>query len=103
MVSEAGGGPWVNSPGLTEYLLSKWLGVQEDRGDGLRDIVIRKQEVLVRLAEVEEDDSFDSLGVDQGAGQYLKTKRTCKRKDGRTDTKKDILTYRKNRPRGSIL
>ena len=69
VVSEAGGGPWVNGPGLTEYSLSKWLGVQEDRGDSLRDIVIRKQEVLARLVEVEEDDSLDSLGVDQGAGQ----------------------------------
>ena len=46
VVSEAGGGPWINSPGVTEDLLSKWLGVQEDRGDGLRDTVIRKQEVL---------------------------------------------------------
>ena len=69
VVSEVGGGPWIDSPGLTEDLLTKWLGVQEDRGDGLRDTVIRKQEELARLAEVEEDESLDSLGVDQGTGQ----------------------------------
>ena len=44
VVSEAGGGPWSDSPGVTEDLLSEWLGVQEDWGDGLRDAVIRKQE-----------------------------------------------------------
>ena len=33
--------------------------------------MIRKQAVLARLAEVEEDDSLDSLGVDQGAGQDI--------------------------------
>ena len=37
MVSEVRGGPWIDSPGLTEDLLSEWLVVQEDRGDGLRD------------------------------------------------------------------
>ena len=42
VVSEAGGGPWLNIPGLTEDLLSECLGVQEDRGDGLRDSVIQK-------------------------------------------------------------
>ena len=36
VVSEAGGGPWSNSPGLTKDLLSIWLGVQEDRWDELR-------------------------------------------------------------------
>ena len=35
----------------------------------MRDTVIRKQEELARLAEVEEVDSLDSLGVDQGTGQ----------------------------------
>ena len=35
-VSEVGGGPWDDSPGLTEDLLTVWLGVQEDRGDALR-------------------------------------------------------------------
>ena len=37
VVSEAGGGSWSDSPGITEDLLSEWLGVQEDRGDGLRN------------------------------------------------------------------
>ena len=69
VVFEVGGGPWIDSPGLTEDLLTEWLGVQEDRGDGLRDTVIRKQEELARLAELEEEESLDSLGVDQGTGQ----------------------------------
>ena len=64
VVSEVGGGPWIDSPGLTEDLLTEWLGVQEDRGDGLRDTVIRKQEELARLAEVAEADFFGPLGVD---------------------------------------
>ena len=40
VVSEVGGGPWIDSPGLTEDLLTVWLGVQEDRGDALRDNTI---------------------------------------------------------------
>ena len=36
--------------------MSVWLGVQEDRGDGLRDTVIKKKEELARLEEIEEDD-----------------------------------------------
>ena len=35
VVSEVGGGPWIDSPGLTEDLLTEWLGVQEDRGERL--------------------------------------------------------------------
>ena len=57
VVSEAGGGPWSDSLGLTEDLLSIWLGLQEDQGDRLRDTVIKKKEELARLEKVEEDDS----------------------------------------------
>ena len=32
VVSEAGGGPWVNSPGLSEDLLSEWLGCRKTGG-----------------------------------------------------------------------
>ena len=52
VVSEVGGGPWIDSLGLTENLLTKCMGLQEDQGDSLRDTVIRKQEELARLAEV---------------------------------------------------
>ena len=69
VVSEVGGGTWIDSPGITEHLLTVWLGVQEDRGDGLRDTVIRKQEELARLAEVAEADFLGPLGADRGAGQ----------------------------------
>ena len=65
VVWEAGGGPWSDSPGLTEDLLSEWLGVQEDRGDGLRDTVIKKKEELARLEEVEEDDLRGPIGTGQ--------------------------------------
>ena len=65
VVSEAGGGPRSDSPGLTEDLLSIWLGVQEDRGDGLRDTVIKKKEELARLEEVEEDDLRGPVGTGQ--------------------------------------
>ena len=68
VVSEAGGGPWIDSPGLSEDLLTEWLGAQEDRGDGLRDTVIRKQEELARLEEVVEADFIGPLEVDQGMG-----------------------------------
>ena len=69
VVSEVGGGPWDASPGLTEGLLTVWLGEQEDRGDDLREKVDRKQEELARLAEVEEADFLDPVGADRGAGQ----------------------------------
>ena len=36
VVSEAGGGPWSDGPGLKEDLLSEWLEVQEDRADRLQ-------------------------------------------------------------------
>ena len=32
VVSEMGEGPLIDSPGLTENLLTEWLGAQEDRG-----------------------------------------------------------------------
>ena len=44
VVSLARGGPCWDSPGLTEDAVSEWLGVQEDRGDELRDKVMRKKE-----------------------------------------------------------
>ena len=44
IVSAARGGPWRNSPGLTEDAVAEWLGVQEDGGDELRDKVMRKKE-----------------------------------------------------------
>ena len=69
VVSEAGGGPWTDSPGLTEDLLSEWLGVQEDRGDGLRDTVVRKQEELARMEEVGEDNFLGPNGTGQSTGQ----------------------------------
>ena len=69
VVSEAGGGPWNDSPGLTEDLMSEWLGVQEDRGAGLRDKVIRKQEELVRMEEVEDDDFPSPVGTGQSTDQ----------------------------------
>ena len=69
VVSEAGGGPWSDSPGLTEDLLSEWLGVQEDRGDGLRDTVIRKQEELARMEEAGEDNFLGPGGTGQSMGQ----------------------------------
>ena len=69
VVSEAGGGPWIDSPGLMEDLLTKWLGIQEDRGDGLRDTVIRKQEELARMEEVGEDDFLGPIGTGQSTGQ----------------------------------
>ena len=68
-VSEVGGGPWDACPGLTEELLTVWLGEQEDRGDDLMDKVNRKQEELVRMAEVEEADFPDPGEADRGAGQ----------------------------------
>ena len=71
VVSEAGGGPWSDSPGVTEDLLSEWLGVQEDRGDGLRDTVIRKKEELARLEEVEEDNFRSPIGIGQSTNQAL--------------------------------
>ena len=49
--------------------MSEWLGVQEDRGDGLRDTVIRKQEELARMAEVVEDDFLSPVGTDQSTSQ----------------------------------
>ena len=69
MVSEAGGGPWIDSTGLMEDLLTEWLGIQEDRGDGLRDTVIRKQEELARMAEVVEDDFLGPVGTDRSTSQ----------------------------------
>ena len=69
VVSEVGGGPWDASPGLTEGLLTVWLGEQEDRGDDLKDKVNRKQEELARLAEVKEADFLDPGEADRGAGQ----------------------------------
>ena len=36
-------------------------GVQEDRGDGLRDKVVRKQEELARLEEAGEEDFLGSV------------------------------------------
>ena len=65
VVSEAGGGLWIDSPGLTEDSLSEWLGVQEDRGDGLKDTVIKKKEELARMEEVEEDDFRGPVGTGQ--------------------------------------
>ena len=44
VMSAAKGGPWRDSPGLTEEAVSEWLGEQEDRGDELRDKVMRKKE-----------------------------------------------------------
>ena len=70
LVAEAGGGPWSDSPGLTEDLLSEWLGVQEDRGDGLRDKVIRKQEELARLEEAGEEDFLGSVKNGQSASNH---------------------------------
>ena len=69
VVSEVGGGPWDASPGLTEGLLTVWLGEQEDRGDDLREKVDRKQEELARLAEVAEADFLGPVGADRVAGQ----------------------------------
>ena len=71
VVSEAGGGPWSDSPGLKEDLLSVWLGEQEDQGDGLRDTVIKKKEELARLEEVEEDDFCGPVGTGQSTSQAL--------------------------------
>ena len=71
VVSEVGGGPWDASPGLTEGLLTIWLGEQEDRGDNLNEKVDRKQEELARLAEVVEADLLGPVGTDLGAGQAL--------------------------------
>ena len=68
-MSEAGGGPWSDSQGLLEDLLSIWLGVQEDRGDELRDKVMRKQEELARMEEVEEDDLLGPVGNGQSTDQ----------------------------------
>ena len=65
VVSEAGGGPWSDSPGVTEDLLSEWLGVQEDWGDGLRDMVIRKQEELAMMEEMGEE-NFRNPGQTTG-------------------------------------
>ena len=42
VVSETEGEPWTDSPGLTDDLMSQWLRVQEDQGEGLRDKVVRK-------------------------------------------------------------
>ena len=42
VVSELGGGPLNSSPGLTEMLLTDWLGEKEDRGDALKGKVDRK-------------------------------------------------------------
>ena len=60
-VSEVGGGPWNASVGLTEEILTIWLGEQEDRGHDLKDKVDRKQEELARLAEVAEATSSAPL------------------------------------------
>ena len=51
VVSAARGGPWRDTPGLTEDAVSEWLGVQEDRGDKLRNKVIKKQEEFARIEE----------------------------------------------------
>ena len=47
------------------------VGVQEDRGDGLMDTVIRKKEELARLEEVEEDDFRGPVGTGQSMNQAL--------------------------------
>ena len=55
--------------------------------------MIRKQEVLAQLAEVEEDDFLDSLGVDQGAGQahhpFELSARTNQSQDTREQASRD--------------
>ena len=76
VVSEAGGGPWTDSPGLTEDLLSECLGIQEDRGDGLRDTVVKKQGELARMEEVREDEFLGDIGNGQSTGQAPHTLRT---------------------------
>ena len=69
VVSEEGGGPWSESPGLTEDLLSELLEVQEDRGDRLRDKMIRKQEELARMEEGGEDDFLGPVRTGQSMDQ----------------------------------
>ena len=69
VVSEVGGAPWDASPGLTEGLLTVWLGEQEDRGDNLREKVDRKQEELTRLAEGAEANFLGPVGADRVASQ----------------------------------
>ena len=49
--------------------------------------MIRKQAVLARLAEVEEEDSLDSLGVNQGAGQDLHPFELAVRENQSQDTR----------------
>ena len=69
VVSEVGGVPWDAILGLTEGLLTVWLGEQEDRGEKLRENVDRKQEGLAQLVEVAEADFFGPVGADRVAGQ----------------------------------
>ena len=49
----------------------KWLGVQEDRGDKLRDKMMKKQEELARMEEVGEEDFLGPVGNGQSTGQAL--------------------------------
>ena len=71
VVAEAGRGPWDASRGLTEELLTLWLGEKEDRGDDLKKKVDWKQEELARLAEVAEADLLGPVGANRGASQAL--------------------------------
>ena len=59
----------------------------------MRDTVIRKQAVLARLAEVEEEDSLDSLGVNQGAGQDLHPFELAVRENQSQDTREQARRY----------
>ena len=69
-------------------------------GDGLRDTVIRKQQVLARLAEVEEDEPLNSLGADQGAGQAHHPFELSVRTNQSQDTREQVSRYQGQRAPG---
>ena len=71
VVSEVGGGPWEASPGLTEGILTVWMGEQEDRVDDLKERIDRKQGEMARLVEVAEADLLGPVGAELVPGQAL--------------------------------